>query len=37
VTWNLRDASGSRVPPGVYFIDLRMDLTRATRRIVVLE
>jgi hypothetical protein len=35
--WNLRDASGRRVPAGVYFAVLEAGSSRFTRRIAVLE
>jgi hypothetical protein len=35
--WDLRDAAGGRVPPGIYFARLTCGATRLTRRIVALD
>lgn len=37
VRWDGRDGHGGRVPPGVYFLELRTAERRETRRLIVLE
>jgi len=36
-TWDLRDRSGSRVGPGLYFLDVRAGALHATRRLTVVR
>ena len=36
-SWNARDASGARVPAGIYFAELRSGAARAVQKLVVLQ
>lgn len=37
LAWDLRDAGGQRVPPGLYFLEVRAGSFRATRRLTVVH